>query len=60
MHWSELHTLGSPGQGEHHPGLECVVIEPGGVLEDVSEGAQGDCHPLSHPSGGRPVKLVLA
>ena len=40
---------GSPGQREHHPGLERVVIEPGGVFEDVSEGAQGYRHPLRHP-----------
>ena len=52
--------MDSPGQGEHHPGLESVVIEPGGVLEDVSEGAQGDRHPLSHPGGRRSRKLVLA
>ena len=52
--------MGSPGQGEHYPGLERVVIEPGGVFEDVSEGAQGDRHPLSHPGGRRSRKLVLA
>ena len=52
--------MDSPGQSEHHPGLERVVIEPGGVLEDVSEGAQGDRHPLSHTGGRGSVKLVLA
>ena len=52
--------MDSPRQAEHHPGLERVVIEPGGVLEDVSEGAQGDRHPLSHPGGGGSEKLVLS
>ena len=47
---------GSPGQREHHPGLERVVIEPGGVFEDVSEGAQGYRHPLRHSGGRRSEK----
>ena len=42
-----------PGQGEGHPRLEGVVIEPGGVLVDVREGAQRDGHPLSHTRGRR-------
>ena len=44
--------MGSPGQSEDHTRLEGVIIEPGGVFEDVSEGAQRDHHPL-RDTGGR-------
>ena len=38
------------GQGEEHPRPQRLVIEPGGVLVDVSVGAQQYRHPLSETS----------
>ena len=35
------------GKGEEHPGPQRLVVEPGGVLVDVSVGAQQYRHPLS-------------
>ena len=37
----------SSRQGEEHPGPQRLVVEPGGVLVDVSVGAQQYRHPLS-------------
>ena len=40
-----------PGrQGEEDPGPQGLVVEPGGVLVDVSVGAHQYCHPLSKAS----------
>ena len=38
------------GQGEEHPGPQRLVVEPGGVLVNVSVGAQQYRHPLSKSS----------
>ena len=43
--------MGSPGQREDHTRLERIIIEPGGVFEDVGEGTKSDRHPLRDPGG---------
>ena len=49
--------MASPGQREDHTRLESVIIEPGGIFEDVSEGAQSDRHPLRDPGGSSSGKF---
>ena len=48
--------LSIPAEREEDARLDCLIIEPGRILDNLNVSGQQHCHPLHHPGCGGPKK----